>query len=387
MPVIKATIASLLGLVVAIALLEVGLRLAYEILPAPVRGMIRHVERISTDGILGPSWLAACVGDEHYAARNLPELDEQRAEFGPALYHISTGNLGFEGFGFRGTQTAEKFDAVVVGDSFAFCHHIEYDDCWVKHVSDASGLKIANLAVPATASVSHSRYLEEIGRKLNPSLVIWQYWVNDPREDAEHVLGGYLPCPRANKTPQSNQSRRPFRQWLKASSVSANLAVAIFDRMAGYERKQTAGVYVFETTAELPLFAWRGEGALPQSEIERSGFEMTSAAIGLGARRTMAAGGRFVLVIAPSNLQVYADTLPNEILRAEMRAENSASDRLVDFAREREIEVIDLRPGFIAAAKRGEILYPSYDVHWNQAGNRLAAALLTDELALARDSQ
>ena len=104
---------------------------------------------------------------------------------------------------------------------------------------------------------------------------------------------------------------------------------------------------------------------------------MTTAAIGLAARRSRARGSQFLLLIAPSNLQVYADKLPNEVLRAEMEAENRTTDQLIVFARENEIEYLDLRPAFIAAAARGEDLYPYYDVHWTPAGNELAADIVT----------
>jgi hypothetical protein len=115
------------------------------------------------------------------------------------------------------------WDAVVVGDSFGFCHHIEMEDCWVTHVADSTELKLANLSVPGTGSVSHSRYLEKYGRKLNPRYVIWQYWVNDSREDVQHVANGFKPCPDPERNPDLRIRETELRQWLEQFSVSVNL--------------------------------------------------------------------------------------------------------------------------------------------------------------------
>lgn len=369
------------GSLMALFIVEVGMRIAYDYLPFPVQTMIRHVRLWGASGPrLGPSWLEICEGDTYLSARNLSDLKNHRVQFGPAIYHVSTTSLGFDGVGFRTEEHTGAWDGVVVGDSFAFCHHVEIENCWITHVAAKTGLKLANLAVPATGSASHSRYLEKYGRKLKPRLVIWQYWVNDPREDVEHVVGGLLPCPR----PVGDSESTPhigLRQRLKTGSIAVNLVYQIWERRGlsgSREEAKRTDAYVFETTAKRRLFAWRGEGAAPRSKVATSGFQMTAGAIGFAARRTRALNGHFLLLIAPSNLQVYADELPNEVLRAEMEAENLTTDQLIAFARENEIDYLDLRPEFIAAAARGEDLYPYYDVHWTPRGNELAASAVEE---------
>ena len=67
----------LFGLLLAIALVELGLRVTYDYLPLPVQNMIRHVRVWGSDGSkLGPSWLELCVGDSFLSARNLPNLEQ-----------------------------------------------------------------------------------------------------------------------------------------------------------------------------------------------------------------------------------------------------------------------------------------------------------------------
>ncbi len=365
-------------MLIALLLVEVGLRLAYGYLPFPVQNMIRHVRVWSSAGSsLGPSWLEICEGDSYLAARNLPNLKRHRVQFGPAIYHVSTTSLGFEHVGFRTMHNdSNRWDGVVVGDSFAFCHHVEMEDCWVTHVAERTGLKIANLAVPGTGSASHSRYLENYGRKLDPRYVIWQYWVNDPREDVQHVAGGLLPCMVAGTDRRGTMHNRGFLQWLKQFSISANLikhTLVQLQKTTPDDEISTTDAYSFTTTKNRQLFAWRGEGAAIDSQVATSGFKMTTGAISLAARRSSIDKTQFLLLIAPSNLQVYADELPNDVLRTEVEAENFATDRLIEFAKDNNIDFVDLRPAFITAAARGEELYPYYDVHWTASGNKLAA--------------
>jgi hypothetical protein len=51
---------------------------------------------------------------------------------------------------------------------------------------------------------------------------------------------------------------------------------------------------------------------------------------------------------------------------------------LADFAAENHIGFLDLTPVFQEGAATGEDLYYSFDTHWNQLGQDLAAASIYD---------
>lgn len=359
------------GTLFALLLVEVGMRLAYAHLPYAIAGWIAHVRLWAVAGpALGPDWLDYCVGDAEFAARNLPGLAKSPVQFGPARYRLDTRPLGDVGYGFRGSDTGPPWDGVVVGDSFTFCHHVEYRDCWVHRLERESGLALANLGVPGTGGVSHARYLERFGRALAPRLVLWQYWVNDVRDDAEHVLGKHLPCPRVRAV----AANLDWRGALKQGSVVANLARAARAKKSGSARVPINGRgYYFQTTDGRPLMMWPNEAGAPGSEAMQSALRLTTGAIGSAARRTLAAGGQFLLLIAPSNLQAYADRLAGPNVLAELQAEDWTSDQIVAYAHDNDIPCLDLRPVFRTAAAAGADLYPWYDVHWTPAGNALAA--------------
>ena len=373
-----------LGTLIALGLVEVTMRVGYERLPGRLQDRLQHVRIWGVAGdALGPHWTLYCVGDDELGVRVLPGLDRQRVRFGPYVYRVSTESLGFDRVGFRSGGARKPFNAVVVGDSFGFCHHVDYSDCWVGHVARETGLKIANLAIPATGSVSHSRYLERYGRRLDPDVVIWQYWVNDPADDVDLVIGGYVGCPR---TPVPASKSRERGSYLRYGSIAVNLLyrTAVSNPTVDTEARRT---YRFETSRGRTLFAWRPHpNGAPPDLVETTGFEMTTSAIALGARRTRNAGRRFILLIAPSNLQVHEEYLPSESLRNAARAEQRMTDRLVAFARDQGIETLDLRPAFAAAAERGAVLYPDSDVHWTRAGNALAAQLVVTALTSPRGS-
>ncbi len=353
-------------------LVEAGARFAFRYLPDSVIGVIAHVRLWGITGpVLGPSWTAYCVGDVEFGARNLPNLRRAPVQFGPARYHLDTRTFGDDNHGFRGSTAGPPWDGVVVGDSFAFCHHVDYSDCWVHELEQASGLAIANLAVPATGSVSHGRYLESFGRALKPRLVIWEYWINDVRDDAEQIGRRHLPCPSAEDVPPA----RNWREVLKRSSIVANLAHAALARLHGSTvASDTTGRGVnFQTTAGRPLVMWPNEAGAPASEAMQSALLLTTGAIGSAARRTQALHGQFLLLLAPSNVQAYAGQLTGANTLAELQAEDWMSDQILAYATDNDIPALDLRPAFRAAAATGADLYPSYDVHWTPAGNALVA--------------
>ena len=370
LPLTAIGLSCLFSLLVA----EVGLRIFYDQLPYRLQEPIRHVGKYGASyPPLGPTWFETCVGDQQLSARNIPNLKHKKVQFGPAVYHISTDSLGFDKVAFRAPNHPAPWDGIVVGDSFTFCHHVEYEQCWVSEVERTTNLHLANLAVPATGSVSHSQYLEKYGRSLHPKIVIWQYWVNDTREDVEHIMQGFTPCPRGTDWIAAQYQNDGIRQLIKNGSVVANLAHNVWRSLRGKNNQVSSGVYHFETSSGRKLFAWKGEGPAPASTVEETGFNYTSSAISMGAERTQAAGGRFLLLLPPSNLQTYAHELPSDELRQEAAAENAMTDRIIAFAQQNDIDYLDLRQAFIEAAKQGADLYPDYDVHWTPAGNELAA--------------
>ena len=76
-------------------------------------------------------------------------------------------------------------------------------------------------------------------------------------------------------------------------------------------------------------------------------------------------GIRFLLVIVPNKHTVYAEYLPNWIVRV---GEKTRLDQFVEYMREHsKVEFLDLRDALLEA-KKGRWIYYRADSHWNSAG-------------------
>ena len=94
-----------------------------------------------------------------------------------------------------------------------------------------------------------------------------------------------------------------------------------------------------------------------------------------------------LFVIAPSKYQVD-ETLWRTLLTeydedpAEYRA-SLPNEKLLRFAKENRLPMLDLLPPFREASAKGEEMYHRKDPHWNQRGNELAATTLSKYLSAA----
>jgi alginate O-acetyltransferase complex protein AlgJ len=76
-------------------------------------------------------------------------------------------------------------------------------------------------------------------------------------------------------------------------------------------------------------------------------------------------GIRFLFVLAPDKQMIYPELMPASLRR--LRPEYAADQFLAHMRAHSDVEIVDLRPGLIAA-KPHELLYHHYDTHWNDRG-------------------
>ena len=92
----------------------------------------------------------------------------------------------------------------------------------------------------------------------------------------------------------------------------------------------------------------------------------------------------FCVAVFPDEVQVDAEVrnafLRHYGLESTQFDWGRAQSILRCLCRERGIRFIDLYPAFLEAAQLGRQLYLPNNGHWNDAGNELAATVLTDEL-------
>jgi len=391
--VVERIILLVFGISLAVLLVEAGFRVVYVHLPYPVQVKASGLRLWGFGGpplgllIDSQDFYQTCMGDERLFARILPGLSDVPIRTGPRnVWHVTSTDLGFDEIGFRTPESEGPWDGVVVGDSFTFCVGVEVQDCWVQQLAEYTGLKLANLGVTGTGSVSHLRYLEDYGWALQPKVVLWQFFLNDPRDDYNHVVKRLQGCPRPQANAEPNVPSKEVRECLSRTFATYVLVVRpalryVFPQLAGPEAATINYEQVMTTNNERLMVD------SPRREKDDSqlltGIDLTKEAILSAARQASERNSRFLLVLVPRNSQVYADFLPFDQLIASAHVDDVVMDNLVAFAEAHEIQYVDLRSALREAAARGDDLYPAYDGHWSPSGNRLVAEFLADTVAEA----
>src|SRR5579859_7855826 len=133
-------IATFIGLFFALVLVEIALRVAFHSLPESFQLALQSVKITPfTDARLTPE--IVWQPDNDYQTITSPGLQDILTHGSTSVtFHVTTYSWWGGRVGFRSPQpTTGQVDAVAVGDSFTFCF-TEWQDCWVNHLSQDSGL-------------------------------------------------------------------------------------------------------------------------------------------------------------------------------------------------------------------------------------------------------
>lgn len=362
--------------------LEILLRLAVPVLPDNMQQTARRVltGRPYVEGY-NPSWL----DDRDHFRIMQPGLDNVVQYGTPSVaFHVSTINLWDGRIGFR-TRPIDYFvDAVVVGDSFAFCF-TEIEDCWVTILERSTGMGMVNLGQPVTGSMSRRRILGTYAAPLTPPLVIWEFFGNDFNDDyGLAVLRGeldQLPDPPEIPPPPTPVPAPPLLNWLQRSSVLyAQIEVALTGRWGGmgeidliyhdpHHVRYRDGVlefgrYIDRMTADM------------RRPSNQAGFAITRQALLESQALVETWDGRLVIVLIPMRELVYAHLTAPILGEEGMRAFGGSHQAMLDLCAELQLTCLDTLPLLRAHAENGAHLYYTDDPHLNPYGNAVLAELV-----------
>jgi len=383
--VVARLAAALLGLLFALLIVEVAVRLLFTSLPMNLQIALRDV-RLSpfTDQRLEtpPLWEA----DKDYQTIVRPgAVDSLQAGSHSVTFHVSSYAWWGGRVGFRSPQPTDGVvDAVALGDSFTFCF-TEVNPCWVTLLRQSTGLNLLNLGQPVTGSVSHARlYYDFVAKpdlKLKqPRLVLWQFYGNDYNDDyGLAALGGTAKSPPAPAAQVRPLPQAALAVWLRENS-------AIYLILSTLVRGKDAGVDKFVDPYHVQrdkLDLWFGQSyirdAFDMSQPRNvEGEGLTHDAI-LQTRDTVEKnGGKFVILMIPTKEEVYRPLTEPLMGKATVDAIAAPRLRLLDFCKEQKLTCFDLLPELQAHADE-QLYYPN-DQHLNVAGNQVAAGAIGDFL-------
>lgn len=373
-------------LVAILILLELFLRIFAAALPPK----LQEAAHIAMHGVPYPEpWQRAWIRNpDHYFILQPGLVDALQFGSPSVKFRVSTIELwAGGGIGFR-TRPVEYFvDAVVLGDSFAFCF-TERADCWVTHLEQDTGLGIVNLAQPGTGSHSHWLILQGFGAPLAPPLVLWQFFGNDFNDDYGLFSAKGLLAPIHDEVEVAGEDdggESEIRSWLRTRSALYAVLESVLPGGRSH-RDPNAAKFDERYSTTLPTgehlqFGQPYEpGAMDMSRaVNQAGYEISHAAFKSAQALASSWGGKLAVLLVPTREEVY-ESLTAEALGDDLDAIRSARLAMLALCAELKLVCYDALDDLRERAATSELLYYSDDLHLNPLGNRVFAELLRDWL-------
>jgi hypothetical protein len=381
---------ALLGVVLALGIMEIFLRVFPNSVPPKVR-------------VNPPARRIKALIDETYDLRKSDGdlYNLMRAKIAPlapnqdevvAHVHMITDANGFR----NAPPEKDVYDVVALGDSFTRASGVAYP--WPQRLAEQAGIDVLNLADVGFGPQDELAVLQEYGLPKQPQWVILAYFEGNDLHDA----GAY---------DQAN----PFIFLRLGSYVLAQSKEAWNEKRMDQASADPAQNYRYPLTLpingrdlELTFFSYYISWLSADREaIESSqNYRLVTKTIVQMHELSEAAGGSFLLVYVPSKEHTYLPYLTDpDVLQSiftdvpaivldpagflqfankkstpELTSErmDDQASLLADFAAENQIRFLDLTPIFQEEAGTGVELYYPYDTHWNQRGHDLAAQMIAE---------
>ncbi len=357
------------GVLLAVLIVEVGIRLGYRSLSQGLQIALRDV-RITPFSdqrlVPAPIWQT----DNDYQTITRPGLSNELAFGSPEIgFRVSTYSWWNGRVGFRSPQPTDgHVDIAAIGDSFTFCF-TDISSCWVNYLTRFTGLTVANLGQPVTGSQSHERIFKAFAMPVKPPLVIWQFFGNDFNDDygLAQLNGTAKTPPEPVQTP--SQPNAPILVWLREHSAIYALISALLRHNEGVDQF----VDPYHVTADR-LDLWFG-----QSYVQKA-FDMTNPRNLEGEGYSQQAiletrdlvngyGGHFLIVLMPTKEEVYRARTKQALGETAIDAIAAPRRRMNDFCEANHLTCLDLYQELLAQANAGNQVYYPRDMHLNDQGN------------------
>lgn len=368
-----------LGVVLAIGLVEVGGRLNPNILPQRIQDATRLVGTREI-GEFARLQASVVTGDPYLGIHLKPGVRLFLRGHPDYSYHITTSELDSTAIGIRGPAVVGQPFAVAVGDSHTFGAGSEVEDVWVSRLSLVLGEQVVNLGLPSASSIQYTRMYEQYGSPLRPRIVIWEAYAGDFLEnvwfDTWLQNGGgrfYDWKIWANKVATSGRLGRmaALKKWLDSHSITFNLVKLVVAGVGYHYRSETMDI----------IFGRPFHFSMKDPDTAR-GWRLMEKAMLHAQAIAKRQGARLVVVYFPQREEVYAPLLRGKFAVGE-KGLGVPQQMLRTLAAQHGFDLLDLTVGMAAHDAAGEQLYFRQDGHFNKRGNDLVALLIAQYLRQA----
>ncbi|RME37618.1 MAG: hypothetical protein D6788_09075, partial [Planctomycetota bacterium] len=301
--------------------------------------------------------------------------------------------------GYRNLTDLERYDVVVLGDSFCGGARVPDESLWPARLAERTGRTVYNLGMSGYAPLHYLAALKRYGLKLHPKVVLCLLYEGNDFRSA-----------KADRKQEKPSLSKRFKVYWKQSPIIRGID-ELFVHTFGPLRAK-APVKGIEILDWMPLQVPAGPQAkyyaFPPKQL-RDLYRYTKDEFAVDRHwlaprallkemheRCRDIGARFVVLFAPSKAHVVlplaADRLPADHVRAFARLrikENlpdgktflrtllerlDAKESVVrDWCEKRGIPFLSLTRPLRAAAAAGSQVYFTYDQHWTPAGHAVVA--------------
>ena len=354
------------SVVLAVAAFEVLPRLAPSWMPAKIRSVVRLYDARNT-------WEKMMRPSKEFGFSLQPDLNLEFPSEGRAI-KVRTIPSGVDHVGMRDIGTHPPFDAVAVGDSFTFCDDSPAEECWVRILSDRTGLSIATLGVNGYSNLAEARMLRTVGASFAPRLVLVGFFPNDFKDNLH-----FDNWTRSDTDDYWTWMRRKRRSDLSEFLARHSILYRLVDAARRYGKRDT-----FHYAENGLRFTFRAD-AWWRTVVEKPGgtpgFRLTTEALRDMKKQAGAMNAKLLVLLFPFKEQVYWSIAerfqpPSQhFSRAQVDAPFKAVKAFCDAAG---IHCCDLTAPMRKRARAGQQLYLDVGAHWNAQGNKAAAAITED---------
>ncbi|MCE7945909.1 MAG: hypothetical protein DYG88_00605 [Chloroflexi bacterium CFX4] len=373
---LRGILIALFGVLLAWLIIEVFMRVGFEMLPPRIQGDIQAVRRVPwSDERIVPAF--PFILDRTIQVRLPVGLRGYPVRWSDARFQVDTISVwdGHE-VGFRSAPTVYPLDVMTFGDSFTFCW-TDYADCWVTQLAAQRG-NWFNAGVPGTGAAGQFALMQQIAPPTKPRLVIWAWFANDLKDvyDLDLLQGK---TPELEVPPPLNPALEPVGLG-QFSALAHLIYVALTPPtiLTPYQHYQTVQVNnrpLLIRTTEYPhadSLAW---------SANRYGLARTLEIFD-EARRFLRdeVGAELLIVLIPTKEEAYSAALSETLGTEFIESIGEGRRTLIAHFAENGYHYLDALPALQAAIQNGETIYYSFDSHLDASGNRLLATLVAEYL-------
>lgn len=304
---------------------------------------------------------------------------------------LSRHRIAWDVDGFRlPARPAARYDVVALGDSYTEGTNVARP--WSDVLAEQSGLAVYNMGFRGFGPAEESRVLKDYGLKHAPRYVIVGFFEGNDLYDAVSARwrGEFIPpnvqreqlnTLGTNYTPPTPHPP-PYQFPVRIAIKGITHDIAFLDGYLGWVNGDYATYAESVNLREVDRYWGEMQTALGETLPETCLFiayfpaaPHIYAPYVVPEDRTQMLSTVEEMSLPKAGALIEGTVIPSAFEDVLPRLGNQR-DALRALAEKRGIAFIDLVPVFEAAAARGEVLYYTYDTHWNQAGHDLAGATI-----------